>query len=202
MTLFAADPIALPGIASFLVGGLAFMLAVLTAGGRRGDDASGGESGATRSRASLLGIIVQGAGIGIAGFGAQHVTLDPLSAKALAEAVAVALLMAGAVGLFVWASRTMGRNWSIVARTRADHQLVQDGPFRLIRHPIYTAMALFMVGLAIAFGHTRQLLLAVPIFALGTWLRIRIEERMLRTMFADEYEGYATRVKRFVPRVF
>lgn len=195
--MLAADPIALPGLAAFTLGALAFALAVLTARGGRG-----GEAGATRSRASLLGVALQGIGIGIAGFGPQRVTLDPLSAKALAEAATVALLMAAAVALFVWASRTMGRNWSIVARTRADHQLVQDGPFRLIRHPIYTGMALFMVALAIAFGHSRQLMLAVPVFALGTWLRIRIEERMLRALFAADYDAYAGRVKRFVPGVF
>ena len=192
-----ADPIGLPGIAAFFVGALAFILSVFAARGRGG----GRESGATRSRASLVGIIVQGIGIGIAGFGVQHVTLDPLSTKALVEAAVVAMLMAGAVGLFVWASRTMGRNWSIVARTRADHQLVQDGPFRLIRHPIYTAMALLMIALAIAFGHTRHLVFAVPVFALGTWLRIRIEERMLRTMFAGDYDAYAARVKRFLPGI-
>lgn len=81
----------------------------------------------------------------------------------------------------------MGANWSIVARTRADHVLVQDGPFAHLRHPIYTGMALFMVALALALGHIRQLLPAAPFFALGTWLRIRSEEDLLRRQFAGAY---------------
>lgn len=195
--LFAPAPVGLPGLAAFTVGAFAFVLAVLVARRRRTD-----EVGATRSPGSLIGIVTQGVGFGIAAFGAQRVTLDPLSAVALGEAATVALLMAGAVVLFAWASRTMGRNWSIVARTRADHQLVQEGPFRSMRHPIYTGMFLFLIALAIAFGHASHLLFAVPVFALGTWLRIRIEEAMLREMFPDSYATYAAGVKRFVPGVF
>ncbi|WP_375391095.1 methyltransferase family protein [uncultured Sphingomonas sp.] len=198
--MFAFDPIGLPGIAAFLLGALGFVVAVLAARSGRARDA--GEADAKRSRASLTGVILQGFGIGVAGFGRQRVELDPLGAEALAEAAAVTLLMAGCVALFVWAARTMGRNWSIVARTRAGHALVEAGPFAFVRHPIYVAMALFMVGLAIAFGHTRQLLLAGPLFALGTWWRVRIEEALLRQQFGAEYDGYAARVKRFVPGLF
>lgn len=198
--MFAPDPIGLPGIAAFLLGALGFVAAVLTARSGRARDA--GEADAKRSRASLTGVILQAGGIGAAGFGRQRVELDPVGAEALVEAAAVALLMAGCVALFVWATRTMGSNWSIVARTRADHALVEAGPFAFVRHPIYAAMALFMVGLAIAFGHTRQLLLAAPLFALGTWLRVRIEEGLLRRQFGAAYDTYAARVKRFVPGLF
>ena len=194
--MFTPDPIGLPGLAAFMLGALAFVLAVFAARGRRAGD---GEAGATRSPASLLGVALQAVGIAIAGVGPQRLTLDPMSMAALSEAAAVALLMTGAVGLFAWASRTMGRNWSIVARTRADHALVQDGPFHFLRHPIYTGMALFMVALAIALGHTRQLPLAAPVFALGTALRVRIEEGLLRRQFGDAYDAYAARVKRFIP---
>ena len=195
--MFAPDPVALPGLAAFTLGALGFFIAVLAAK-RRG----GAETGATRSRASLLGIVLQAVGIALAGMGRQRVTLDPLSAKALVEAAAIAVLMAGAIGQFVWASRAMGRNWSIVARTRTDHTLVQHGPFAHLRHPIYTGMALFLLALALASGHTRQLIVAAPVFALGTWLRVRIEERLLSRQFGSAYATYAARVKRFVPGLF
>lgn len=109
--------------------------------------------------------------------------------------------MAATVGLFVWASRTMGRNWSVVARTRRDHTLVTAGPFAWIRHPIYTAMFLMMIALAIALGHVNRLFIAIPIYALGTVIRVRIEERLLRTAFGPTYREYAQRVKRFIPGV-
>lgn len=129
-------------------------------------------------------------------------SLDPMSLKAIVEGLAALLLVLGAVGLFVSSSRTMGKNWSLVARTREDHQLVQTGPFAVVRHPIYVALFLFMVGMAIAYGHTRNLILAVPVYAVATWLRARHEERLLRDRFGADYDAYAARVKRFVPGVF
>lgn len=193
-----ADPIGLPGIAAFLLGALAFAVAVIAARWRR----AGGEEGATHDRASRRGVQVQGAAYVVSSFGAQRVLLDPLGAPALIEAGTVAALMAGAVALFVWATRAMGDNWSIVARTRTDHQLVQTGPFRHLRHPIYTAMALVLIADALALGHARQLLLAIPVFGLGTWLRVRSEEALLRRQFGPAYAAYAARVKRFVPGLF
>ena len=96
----------------------------------------------------------------------------------------------------------MGRNWSVVARTRSDHELVTGGPFAHVRHPIYTALGLFLVGLAIATGNAARLLIGLPVYAIGTWLRIAEEERLLRAMFGARYDDYAARVKRFVPGLF
>lgn len=195
-----ADPIALPGLAALALGFLAFLIALIVARTRRGS--SEGERTATRSRRSVIGIAIQAFAIFLVAAGFQNVSLDPLSAKALIEATAVALLMATTVGLFSWASATMGRNWSIVARTRSDHALVTTGPFALMRHPIYTALFILMIAIAIAFGHGTRLLAGVPIYALGTWLRIVEEERLLRAMFGRAYDDYAGRVRRFVPNLF
>ena len=197
--MFRPDPVALPGLAALTTGSFAFAVALLVARSRR---RPAEEGGATRATRSIGGVMTQGFGIFLAGFGPVPVALDPLSTVALLEAAAVALLMAASVALFAWASRMMGRNWSIVARTRSDHQLVQAGPFAWVRHPIYVAMALFAVALAIACGHTRQLVVALPVFALGTYLRIRHEEALLRAMFGPAYDAYAARVKRFAPGLF
>ncbi len=187
----------LPGLATLATGLLLFAVALIAARWRREP-----ERGARRDAASMIGILVQGLAFVAAGIGAIHVTLDPLGPRALGVAALVALLMAAALALFVWASATMGRNWSLVARTRSDHELVTAGPFAWMRHPIYTALALVVVALAVALGHVTQLLVALPVFAVGTWLRVRIEERLLRTMFGAAHDAYAARVKRFVPGVF
>ncbi len=195
----SGDPVGLPGLLALGVGFFAFLGAVVAA--QRVRASAGGETTARRSRASSVGVAIQGLAIGYTSIGIQRATLDPLSAKALIEAAAVALLMAATVWLFVWAARTMGRNWSIVARTRGDHALVTTGPFAWIRHPIYTAMFLMMIALAIGLGHVARLFIAVPLYALGTAIRVRIEERLLRTAFSPAYEEYANRVKRFIPGV-
>ena len=191
--MFRSDPVGLPGLAALALGLLLFVVALLAARGRRAD----GEHGARRAGTGSFGVLVQGLGFALAGFGPILAALDPMGGTALGEAAAVASLIAVALALFVAASRAMGRNWSIRARTRADHQLVQHGPFRLMRHPIYVAMALYLVALALAFGHTRQLLLAVPVFTLGTALRIRGEEALLAHAFGPAYTAYAARVRRF-----
>jgi protein-S-isoprenylcysteine O-methyltransferase Ste14 len=198
--MFASDPVGLPGVAVIAAGFLLFLIALLAARFRanRVDQAPARQ----RSYRSLLGIMVQGVGIFSACWGTIRFALDPLSTKAIAEAVLIALLMLATIGLFHWSSRTMGRNWSIVARTREDHELIQTGPFAYVRHPIYVALFLFMLAMAIAYGHTRNLVIAVPLYALGTWMRIRHEERLLRTQFGGDYDAYAARVKRFVPGLF
>ena len=197
--MLSSDPVGLPGLAVVALGFLAWVAAAFAL--KRQVEAEAPDN-PTRSRRSIVGIAIQGLGFFVATFGPQRVALDPLGAPALAEAAAVSVLIAACVGLFVASSRAMGRNWSLVARTREDHQLVQTGPFAHLRHPIYTGLFLMMIALAIAFGHSRQLFLAVPLYAIGTWLRVSIEERLLRTMFGATYDAYAARVKRFVPGLF
>ena len=197
---FPNDAVALPGLAAIMLGFLAFFVALMAARHR----AAKVGTGAVSQRASItwLWIAVQGIGIGISGFGPVRVALDPMSPKAIVEALVVLALMLGAVWLFDASSRAMGKNWALVARTRADHTLVQTGPFAVVRNPIYVALFGFMIAMAIAFGHTRNLIVGVPLYALGTWMRVSHEERLLRTQFGAAYEDYASRVKRFVPGVF
>jgi protein-S-isoprenylcysteine O-methyltransferase Ste14 len=142
------------------------------------------------------------AGFFATGFGPVRAILAPTGAAALAEAFAVAALLAAAVLLFAAAAGAMGSNWSLIARTRADHQLVTNGVFARLRHPIYLAMTLFLLALAIGLGHEANLLAGAPCFALGTWIRVREEEKLLRAQFAAAYDDYAARVKRFVPGLF
>ena len=201
LRLFPTDIVGLPGLAAMMIGFFLFFLALMAARLR----ASKGEPEQVARKASItwLWIVVQGIGIGTAGFGPPPVAgLDPMSIKALAEAGLILLLMASAVGLFDASSRAMGKNWALVARMRSDHVLVQTGPFAYVRHPIYVALFLFMLAMAVAFGHTANLILGIPIYALATWMRIRHEERLLEEQFGAAYDDYARRVKRFVPGVF
>jgi len=197
---FPNDPVGLPGLAAIMLGFLAFFIALLVARARvaRAPTAAMSQS----APITRLWIVVQGIGIGAAGFGPVDVALDPMSGTAIAEAVIVALLMGGTVGLFDASSRAMGKNWAVVAQTRSDHVLVRNGPFRWVRNPIYVALGLFMVAMAIAFGHWRNLVVAVPLYAIGTWMRVVREEALLRTQFGTAFDDYAARVKRFVPGLF
>jgi protein-S-isoprenylcysteine O-methyltransferase Ste14 len=191
-------PVGGPALIALVAGGALFALSLVGTRLRAGG-ATAGERG---SNASRVGIAVQMAGFASVGFGTVRRTLASGDALALAQAAAVALLMVGAVALFRAAARAMGTNWSLAARVRDDHQLVTAGVFARVRNPIYGAMAFFLLALAVALGHYAQLLLGVPLFALGTWLRVREEERLLRSRFGAAYDAYAGRVRRFVPGLF
>ena len=194
-----SDPISWPGLIALGLGGIAFVASLLAA--RRRLRVAGEQAGGTRSRRSIAGITIQTVGIFMVGVGPIRPFLPAGSMPALVEAAIVASLMAGTFGLFSTASRALGRNWSLVARTRGDHQLVESGPFAHIRHPIYTALALFTLAIAVAYGHLSHLWLGAPFFIVGTWLRVAEEERLLRAMFGPAYDDYARRVKRFVPGI-
>ena len=197
---FPNEPVGLPGIATIMLGFLAFLAALLAARARVARLPAAPVS--QTAPVTRLWIVVQGLGIGIAGFGPVRVELAALSGAAIVEAAMVAALMLGAVALFDASSRAMGKNWAIVAQTRSDHVLVQSGPFRWVRNPIYIALGLFMLAMAAAFGHWRNLVVGVPLYALGTWMRVVREEELLRAQFGAVYDAYAARVKRFVPGIF
>ena len=182
----------------FMAGALSFGVAVLlTRIGTRAAPASA--DGNSTSRGSWIGVAIQALAMMLSS-GPVHVfDFTPAAAP---RAATVGLLMAAAVALFAWSARTMGRNWAVVARTRADHQLVTSGPFALVRNPIYLAMGLFLLGLAIATGHARALWITIPVFLVGTMIRIRAEEALLEKRFGEPYRAYKARVKRLVPGVF
>jgi len=200
MSIFASHPVGLPGLIALGIGFFLFFAALLSARARTTRDPV--DKGGKRAPRSIVWIIVQGVGIGVAGFGAIAVSgRDAWSASAMVQGLVVLALMASAVALFDWSSRTMGRNWALVARTRSDASLVTSGPFAFVRNPIYIALFAFLIAMAIAYGHWGQLIIAVPLYWIGTWGRVQHEEAVLRAEFGAAYDAYAARVKRFVPGI-
>jgi protein-S-isoprenylcysteine O-methyltransferase Ste14 len=159
------------------------------------------ERAAVRSRLSIAGIAIQGSSFFFACFGRIHFALENFSPPSLANSAAVVILGFGGVLLFVASARALGQNWSLVARMRTDHGLVSHGPFARVRHPIYLAMLLLLIAASIGFGHASQLIAAIPVFVIGTAIRIREEERLLRGQFGDEYVRYANETPAFIPRL-
>jgi protein-S-isoprenylcysteine O-methyltransferase Ste14 len=140
-------------------------------------------------------------GFAIVGFGVIRVSLAPLGPLALLETAVVVALMGGAIGLFVTSSRALGRNWSLVARTRSDHELIRSGPYARVRHPIYLAMLLFLVALATGLGHWGQMLIALPLFLIGTRIRTDAEDRLLEQGFGDAFRQYRNTTPALFPKI-
>jgi protein-S-isoprenylcysteine O-methyltransferase Ste14 len=195
---FPPTPTGWPGIVALMAGGVVFGLLVVAARIRNRRSAGGG----SRSRRSVVGIAIQMIAFTLTGAGRLYPDLAPASPPAIIEAFVVTAMVGTAVWLFTASTRSLGANWSLEARVRDEHELITGGPFAHMRHPIYAAMLLFLVAMAIAIGHLMQLVIAIPLFAIGTMLRVREEERLLRDKFGAEFDAYAARVTRFVPGLF
>jgi protein-S-isoprenylcysteine O-methyltransferase Ste14 len=112
--------------------------------------------------------------------------------------IGVAICAAG-VGLVIASRRTLGRNWSDLVVLKRNHKLIQSGPYRWVRHPLYSGMLLAILGSAITVN-SRVAYLTVPVLLLGFWVKARKEEVLLEKHF-PEYGHYRQKVKAFIPSV-
>lgn len=100
----------------------------------------------------------------------------------------------------VWARITLGRNWSAEVAFKEDHELVQTGPYAVVRHPIYTGMLLMFLATAIHYGRPSGFVVFGLLFV-GAWLKSRQEETLMTDHFPDAYATYRHRVRALVPFV-
>ncbi len=110
------------------------------------------------------------------------------------------VLLAVGLGFAVWARRVLGRNWGMPMTERDTPDLVTSGPYRLVRHPIYSGILLATVGTAIALDWTW--LLVVVLAAIYFIYSATVEEHYLAEHFPDTYPAYKRSSKMLVPYVF
>jgi protein-S-isoprenylcysteine O-methyltransferase Ste14 len=158
-----------------------------------------------RDRISILGIALQGVSYGIV-WSVHRPFFTPLfkMGKQLEIIVAVLTMIVaiGSVWFVLNAIRTLGKQWSLAARVLEGHKLVTEGPYRIVRNPIYTGMFGMLLATGLAISHWIGLLIAIVVFAIGTVIRVHSEEKLLREVFGAEFEGYADRVAAVVPFLF
>jgi protein-S-isoprenylcysteine O-methyltransferase Ste14 len=119
---------------------------------------------------------------------------------ALSSSIGVAIC---ALGLFVAirSRKVLGAEWSQDVELKQGHKLVERGPYRFMRHPIYTGHLLMGLGTAIASGLVVAFV-GLALFAAGFWIKLNQEERLLLRGSPDEYPGYKARVKALIPYMF
>ena len=100
--------------------------------------------------------------------------------------------------LAAWARRHLGRNWSAEVRVAEGHQLVTTGPYRLVRHPIYSAMLGMFIGTAIVSGRLHALV-GVALLAAAYARKIRLEEERMSEEFGAAYSDYKSESWALVP---
>jgi protein-S-isoprenylcysteine O-methyltransferase Ste14 len=180
----------------FLIGAAAFFIAFWFARWTRPAEAAGG----TAAGGSRIGLVLQGAALGLTMLGPVRPSLSMSHPLAIAETLIAAGCAAGATWLFVASRRALGANWSLVARTRADHSLTTAGPYGTVRHPIYTALLLLLIGAATATGHWVSFVVTLPLYLWGTRIRTRHEDALLETVFGQTFRDYRRATPGLVPR--
>ena len=148
-----------------------------------------------RDRRASLPIVLQGVAFAIVWTFRRHPGA-PLITPALGpylDFFACALLVATVIWVLV-SVRTLGRQWTVAARLVEGHKLVTEGPYGLVRNPIYTGMLGMLVATGIILTRWQVLVVAIILFLATTMWRVRIEEKLLRGQFGAEFEQYCARV--------
>jgi protein-S-isoprenylcysteine O-methyltransferase Ste14 len=114
--------------------------------------------------------------------------------------IATLVSLAG-LTVMLWARTILGRNWSGAVTFKEQHELVEQGPYRYIRHPIYSGLLMLVLGVSILGGSAGGFA-AFVVILLWFWFKAHQEERLLAKHFPEEYPRYRARVKGFVPLVW
>ncbi|HEY3128238.1 MAG TPA: isoprenylcysteine carboxylmethyltransferase family protein [Acidobacteriota bacterium] len=185
-----------------VVGWIGFFAAFIRARGKRVSD----EKNKRQSGRSRLGIVLQGVAFFLA-WSIQHWPSDNLLKLPDARwnyplALVAGALLAGSIWLAASAVRTLGKQWSLTARLLEGHELVMSGPYRRVRHPIYTALLGMLIATLLIHSHWFALPVTISIFLFGTWIRVSEEDRLLAQQFGAVFDAYRDQVPALLPRLW
>lgn len=114
--------------------------------------------------------------------------------------VSLAIVLFLAASLLSWtASRVLGRHLRVDAALESNHQLICAGPYRWMRHPIYTSMLCVLLATGILIASLYLFVPALLAFLIGTYIRVRVEDGLLASRFGDEFLAYRRRVGALIP---
>jgi protein-S-isoprenylcysteine O-methyltransferase Ste14 len=133
-----------------------------------------------------------------------HVLPGPASGRfvpvsVVIDVVGVLLLLAG-LGFSIAAKRQLGANWSAAVTVKENHSLIRTGPYRFVRHPIYTGIVVAFVGSALVIGEWRCVVAVLLVYAAFIY-KSRIEERRMQENFS-EYLDYKQHTSAIIPFLY
>jgi protein-S-isoprenylcysteine O-methyltransferase Ste14 len=118
----------------------------------------------------------------------------------IAYYVGVILIVAGLV-LRQWAIAILGRYFTLTVKIQSEHTIVEQGPYKLIRHPSYSGLLLTLIGVGLALQTWAGVALNVLVFAIVFGYRIYVEEKALNSALGERYASYSRRTKRLIPYI-
>ena len=140
------------------------------------------------------GLLILGAFVVLHGF-----RINGLAVNSLPLQVVGLIVVIGGLGLAVWARIYLGTNWGMPMTQKAEPELVTTGPYRFVRHPIYSGLLLAIVGTALA----SNLYWLIGLLVVGAYFiySATVEERNMSSTFPDVYPGYREHTKMLIPFV-
>jgi protein-S-isoprenylcysteine O-methyltransferase Ste14 len=113
-----------------------------------------------------------------------------------------ALIFAASLWLFRRAHKDLGRQWSVSLELREKHQIVRNGVYRRIRHPMYSSFWLWALAQAFLLPNAMAAFSGLVAVAILFFTRIDFEERMLTDAFGEDYRVYMRETKRIIPGIY
>ena len=99
-----------------------------------------------------------------------------------------------------WSRYKLGRNWSLSVQKKENHELIQSGFYKIVRHPIYTGFLLLFIGNTIIVGDYRGIISVLIVF-MSFWFKLTKEEKLLTENFGNQYIEYRKRTKALIPYI-
>ena len=121
----------------------------------------------------------------------------PITPDTEATRYAGAFVCVAGLAIAIWARWTLGGNWSGTVTFKQDHELVKRGPYRFVRHPIYTGGLVMCSAQGIQFGRL-HFWLGLIVIGIGLWIKLKQEETVMLKHF-PEYSDYRKKVKALIP---
>jgi protein-S-isoprenylcysteine O-methyltransferase Ste14 len=143
-----------------------------------------------------------GIGLVMVGFALAWAYVHPKDFQKPAWALIVSMILAPPAVALAWAAtRHLGKQWRYKAALREGHELIQSGPYAVVRHPIYLSMLSMLVATLAAWTWWPMAVGSLIAFVAGTEIRIHAEERLLGSHFGAAYVDYKRRTKAYIPFV-
>lgn len=112
------------------------------------------------------------------------------------------ILAFASVWLGLSAVKTLGKQWNIKAQIIEGHELITTGPYKIVRHPIYSALFGLLIVTGYSITQLWAFIIAIVFYFIGTIFRTRVEEQLLIQHFGDQYEKYKKKVPALIPFIF
>ena len=153
-------------------------------------------------RWTLLVVVAAVVGGMVGGIQLAHWHEEEVSSGRFALFLVGLALMAVGIAVRLWAIVVLGRFFTVDVRLHEGQTVVDRGPYRWVRHPAYTGLIVFFVGLGLALSNWASLAVLALLPTLGLLVRIHAEERALYAGLGEEYRRYAAGRPRLFPGVW